>query len=280
MKVNTSDGVVYLPNKLCENVKHQPLGYTYWTRQVPGKSEEWINAYVLGHYGSSHDGRPCFPGYNDSVHCDEDGLIVYNGITLLIGIDFGRTPAAVFGQLSPTGQLRIIDEVIVDATGDGMGIRKFTRDVLRPYIAENYSDLEDIMIFGDPSGVAKGNSEETVFDVMEQEGLYCEPAGSNVLPFRFGNVEYFLQSMVDGEPGFQLDAKCRMVRKGFLGGYQFERLQLAGEARFKDQPMKNSYSHPADAVQYLADLARNGTTKSVSRHQSREIEPGLAAVGW
>ena len=280
LRVQTNDGVVYIPNPQCENERNQPLGFTYWTRQVPGKREEWINSYIMGRYGSSYDGRPCFPSYNDNVHCATDGLTVYNGLSLLIGIDFGRTPAAIIGQLSPTGQLRILDEVVVDAAGEGMGIRKFSRDVLRPYLAEYYPGFDRIIIWGDPSGVAKGANEETVFDVMAQEGLESEPANGNTLTYRFGNVEYFLGAMVDGEPAFIIDPKCSMVRKGFLGGYQFERLQLAGEARFKDQPMKNSYSHPADGLQYLADLARHGTTKVQSRSVVREIQPGLASVGW
>ncbi len=280
LKVKTNSGVIYLPNPKCENVKHQPLGYTYWLRQVPGKREEWINSYILGLYGSSHDGRPCYPSYNDSMHCSEESITTYKGIPLLIGVDFGRTPAAVIGQLSPGGQLRVIDEVVVDPTGEGMGIRKFTREVLRPHLAQHYAGVDQIIVWGDPAGVAKGNNEETAFDIMAQEGLPAEPAGSNIISFRLGNVEYFLDAMVDGEPGLVLDPKCKQIRKGFLGAYQYERLQLAGDTRFKDVPMKNSASHPADALQYLADLARHGSTKVATKVKVQPVEAAPVQFVW
>lgn len=273
LKVQTNSGTIYLPNPKCENVKHQPLGYTYWTRQIPGKSPEWISNFILGQYGSSHDGRPCYPGYNDAVHSSETPLAIHRGIPLLIGVDFGRTPAAIIGQLSPKGQLRVIDEVVVDTEGRGMGMRKFTREVLRPHLAQHYAGIESIMVWGDPSGVTLNDNEESVFDVMEQEGMPAEPAGSNVIAFRLGNVEYFLEAMVDGEPGFILDRKCTVLRKGFLGGYQFERLQIAGDARYRDVPNKNRYSHPHDGLQYLADLARHGATKVVTTVKARPVEP-------
>ena len=38
-------------------------------------------------------------------------------------------------------------------------------------------------------------------------------------------------------------------RKGFLGGYQYRRLQTSTE-RYTAVPDKNSYSHPHDALQY------------------------------
>jgi len=278
LKIETDDGNVYLPNPRCENVKHQPLGYTYWMRQVAGKSTEWIANFILGKYGSSHAGRPCYPGYNDTIHSSAERLVVYKGIPLLIGVDFGRTPAAIIGQLSPRGQLRILDEVVVDTEGKGMGMRKFTRSVLRPHLAEKYPGVESIMVWGDPSGVTLNDNEESVFDVMGQEGMPAEPAGSNVIAFRLGNIEYFLEAMVDGEPGFIMDRQCRVLRKGFLGGYQYERMELAGEARYKDIPMKNRYSHPHDGAQYLADLARHGTTKVVHKAKARPVEKAPAAA--
>ena len=271
LKIEAGGETIYLPNPKCENVKHQTLGFTYWTRQIGGKTAEWIKVFILGQYGTSYDGRPCYPKYNDAVHSSEKPLAVYKGIKLLIGIDFGRTPAAIIAQLSPMGQLRVIDEVVVDADGKGMGVRTFTREVLRPHLAQHYTGME-AMVWGDPSGVTLNDSEESTFDIMGQEDVPAEPAGSNSISFRLENVDYFLGTMVDGEPGFIMDRKVKILRKGFLGGYQFERVQVAGEARYKDQPMKNKYSHPHDGCQYVADLARHGTTKIVTKAKARPVE--------
>jgi hypothetical protein len=43
-----------------------------------------------------------------------------------------------------------------------------------------------------------------------------------------------------------------MIRKGKIGGYQYKRVQVSGEDRYRDKPDKNKYSHPADAEQYMA----------------------------
>ena len=280
-EVKTAKGTKYLPNPAAENAKHQPLGFEYWMRMIPGKSVEWIKVYVMGIYGSSMDGRPCYTTYNDAIHCSSSPLTVYQGLPLLLGHDYGRTPAVVIGQLSPKGQLRIIDEIAVDAQGKGMGVRQFTREVIKPHLSANYPGFDLMYSWGDPSGTSKGYDEFSVFDIQEQEGLFTEPASSNDPTIRFDNVEYYLGSMIDGQPGFILDPKCKILRKGFLGGYQYERMQVAGEARFQDRPKKNSYSHPHDALQYLADLARNGVTGASTKPRAKVIEsPEVSVVGW
>jgi hypothetical protein len=43
-----------------------------------------------------------------------------------------------------------------------------------------------------------------------------------------------------------------MLRAGFLGRYELRRLQVPGEDRYTDEPNKNKYSHPHDALQYIA----------------------------
>jgi hypothetical protein len=60
-----------------------------------------------------------------------------------------------------------------------------------------------------------------------------------------------------------------MLRKGFSGRYQYRRVKVSGAAeRYHDEPDKNLYSHPHDALQYVAtqifgDLVRG-------REQQRE----------
>jgi hypothetical protein len=43
-----------------------------------------------------------------------------------------------------------------------------------------------------------------------------------------------------------------VFRQGFNGGYKYRRIQVTGEERYTDEPVKNGYSHPHDALQYLA----------------------------
>jgi hypothetical protein len=44
-----------------------------------------------------------------------------------------------------------------------------------------------------------------------------------------------------------------MLRKGFMGRYQYRRVKISGASeRYHDEPDKNEFSHPHDALQYVA----------------------------
>ena len=281
IKLEGKSGPIYIPNPIAENVKHQPLGYTYWIRQIAGKKAEWIKVFIMGQYGTSSDGRPCYPYYNDQVHLAKRPLTPYEGTPILLGWDYGRTPACILGQITPKGQLIVFDEIVVEHDGMGMGIRKFTAEVVGPYLKLKYPNWCEFISWGDPAGIARSQKvEQNCFEIQAEEGIPTSPATTNSIDLRLDNVEYFLQRMYDGEPGFQLSPNCRILRKGFLGGYQFERIQVVGDARYKDTPKKNRYSHPHDGLQYLADLARNGVVKVTSRAIAQPIEPGISAAAW
>jgi hypothetical protein len=248
--IRVSDGI-YRPNPAAENIRNLNGGHDYYMRQVPGNDTEWLKVYVLGEYGSVMDGKPVYPEYRDSVHCSPTRLDVYRGIPLFVGFDYGRTPAAILLQYTPRGQLRVLEELVVDTDGDGMGIRSFMRDAVMPHIRNNYGGIP-VIARGDPAGGSKDGNDWSCFDIQGQEGMSVEAAASNDPVVRIDAVAKHLKSMVDGEPGFLLDPRCSILRKGFLGGYKYERVRVSGEDRHKDVPCKNRFSHPHDALQYGA----------------------------
>ncbi|MDK2957824.1 MAG: hypothetical protein PWQ57_3322 [Desulfovibrionales bacterium] len=242
------------PNPAAENVQNQVLGYDYWLNQVPGKTEEWIRVYLCGEYGMVQEGKVVYPEYLDSSHC-ADGLKPMTAVPLVIGLDFGLTPASVIGQVTPRGQLFILDEM----TSHDMGIRQFLRDALLPHLAQDYAGVR-VVCMGDPAGAQRAQTDaRSCFDEVRAAGLEINAAPTNAFIPRREAVAGFLTRMVDGKPAFQLSPECKMLRRGFQGGYHFERVQVSGE-RYKDQPAKNQFSHPHDALQYLALRAQVGTT--------------------
>jgi hypothetical protein len=74
-------------------------------------------------------------------------------------------------------------------------------------------------------------------------GFETEPAPTNDPTKRIDAVNSYIIKLVDGEPGYLVSRKCPMVRKGKIGGYQYKRVQMSGEARYRDKPDKNKYSH-------------------------------------
>jgi hypothetical protein len=60
-----------------------------------------------------------------------------------------------------------------------------------------------------------------------------------------------MKRMIDGEPGMLIHPRCKRLRKAYQGGYHYKRVQVGGDARYRDEPDKDLYSHVADADQYL-----------------------------
>jgi hypothetical protein len=226
----------YLPNPEAENVANLPGGYEYYLRQLAGKSKEWIKVYLEGQYGIVVDGKAIYPEYNDDLHCREIEPIKPR--PLLLGFDYGLTPACVIGQIEPRGTLLIHDEL----TAEDMGIRQFAHDVLKPHLATNWAGY-GFQAWGDPAGTARAQSDEkTCFMELAEAGIPASPASSNVFLTRREAVARYLTKLIDGKPGFLLHPRCSRLRKGFMGGYCYRRLATGGE-RYRDVPDKNIYSH-------------------------------------
>lgn len=235
-----------VPNKLAENVKNLPGGHEYYLRQSAGKTKEWIKVFLMGQYGTIADGRPVYPEWNDEIHVRS--LQPYPNLPLLLGFDYGLTPACVICQVSPRGELLVLNELC----SKDMGIRQFAHDVVKPFLAMNYAGYQ-IQACGDPAGMSRADTDEkTCFQELAEAGIACVPAASNSFVARRESVAGYLNRLVDGKPAFKLDPVCDRLRRGFNGRYQYRRLQVVGAERFKDVPEKNDYSHPHDALQYAA----------------------------
>lgn len=237
----------YAPNPKATYVSIQQKGYLYWLDQVSGKSAEWIKVYLQGEYGHLVTGRPVYPEYNDLAHCAMVPLEPFRTIPLILGFDFGLTPSAIPMQLTPNGRVRVLHEL----TSENMGVKQFMNEALKPFIAEHYLGME-ILVVGDPAGAHQSETDQkTCFEMLRDGGFTVVSAKTNNYLARREAVVHFLSLAVDGRPAFELSPTCVTLRKGFRGGYHYDRVQVVGtEMRFKDEPAKNKYSHPHDALQY------------------------------
>jgi hypothetical protein len=236
----------YEPNPLAENIPNLPGGHGYYIQQIPGKAKEWIKVFLLGTYGTVADGRPVYPEYSDEIHCRE--VLSYPGLPLLLGFDYGLTPACAICQLSPRGQLIVLGELFAQ----GMGIRQFARDIVRPHLQNHYPEYA-FQACGDPAGIArKDTDEKTCFMELAEQGIPCVPAISNSFIARREAVAKYLTKLVDGKAGLIVSPGCDMTRRGFNGRYHYKRIQVSGTERYKDVPDKDDYSHIHDALQYAA----------------------------
>ncbi len=243
----------------------------YYPNIIRGKTKGWIDVYVLNKLGSIEEGKPVYPNYKQELHLAAEPLEANVTQPLFIGIDFGLTPAAVFGQRLSTGRWHIINELVCF----DMGVMRFS-ELLRGEIAKYYKNF-DINIYGDPAGDFRSQTDEkTPFQIMRNYGLKALPAPSNDVALRIESVDAALQRLLDGKAGFLLDNKCINLKKGFNGGYHYRRLQTSGD-RYDEKPFKNRYSHVHDALQYLMMGAGEGRSLLSGRSQSK---PTIAKKEW
>jgi hypothetical protein len=145
---------------LAENLRNLPAGY--YQRVCAGKDENWVKVYVKGEYGTVEEGKPVYRGaWSDSVHVARDELWPIAKQPVEIGYDFGLTPAAVFAQLTPRGQFRVIDELVAT----DRGLRQFAENVDVPLV-KTKNQGSPLYIVGDPAGRARDYSEDSAFDIL------------------------------------------------------------------------------------------------------------------
>jgi len=247
----------YKDNKDAENQKH--MLKSYYSNLIRGKTKSWIDVYVMNRLGSIQDGKPVYPSFVPEMHVAKEEIPIAEGVPVYIGIDFGLTPAAVFGQ-KVRGRWLIQSEIVaID-----MGIVRFS-ELLRQEIATRFPHV-DVHIFGDPAGDFRAQTDETTpFQIMRGAGLRALPAPSNSVDLRLESVSQALNKMADGKSAFLVDRRCPSLIKGFEGGYQYKRMEVSGE-RYADKPEKNMYSHIHDALQYLMLGAGEGR-QLISNHK-------------
>lgn len=245
-------------NPAAENTRNLPPDY--YQNQLAGKSEDWIKVYLGAEYGFAFDGRAVFPEFVDSLHVrtfevsDADGAM---------GVDFGLTPAAVFGQRDKLGRWLIFDELVTE----DMGAVRFA-ELIGERLRGTYGHLA-FQGWGDPAGGQRSQVDErTPFQILTARDIPIRPAPTNDAVIRREAAAGLLTKLVDGIPALLIHPRCKRLRKALAGGYCYRRVKVAGEERYRDTPDKNMHSHVAEALEYL--LVGSGAGRTVVRKPRRE----------
>jgi hypothetical protein len=229
----------------------------YYKTLAKGKDAMYTRIYIHGQYGYLSLGDPVFASFSDSFHMAPHELEVDKKAPLYIGMDFSIV-GCVIGQLTPFGQLRILDEL----TSEGlMGIRQFCLNRLLPLLRTKYFGMS-VSGFGDRSGLNRTPTDEsTCFDILHSQEIGLSgivDAPTNALAARIDPVEQFLLKSWKGEPGLLISPNCKILRKAMNGGYHYEKDPKAkGHNENKLIPAKNYSSHIADALEYLCMYVAN-----------------------
>jgi hypothetical protein len=231
-------------NPDAENLGNLPKDY--YKNGMRGKSDDWIKVNLANEYGFVIDGKPVHPFYVDSTHCLPLDFVPDPSVTIVLGFDFGRTPACALMQKGPMDRWIVFDEFVTD----GISATSFA-PALKKYLEQNYKDYT-FRGWGDPSGGSGNQStDDTPFQILQGAGITAYPASTNNDPLmRRAAIEQPLKELcLDGKPRLIILPKAKTIRKGLQGGFCYRRIMVSGE-RYSEEPAKNEYSHPVEALEY------------------------------
>ncbi|BEV44409.1 hypothetical protein [Afipia carboxidovorans] len=234
----------YAVNPRAENLHNLPPNY--YAKMIPGKTKAWIDSRLRNVVALVVDGSPVYPEFKVDVHVAREALRYLPHSGLAVGLDFGRQPAAIFGQAA-NNRVYVQNELL----GFNEGAVTFAPKVKR-FIAEKYPDvkLEDVQFWGDPKGQDKGQADErTAYDIFAANGMNVRPAPNlknNMIETRVAAVTSVHNEMHDGAPRYVLSPMCRTLKVAKAGRYH-----LVKEEDGVLRPKKDRYSNPCDAEQYL-----------------------------
>lgn len=137
------DGDGWVLNPDAENLTH--LSDNYYIRQM-AKSEEAIRVNLAGEYGMSRKGKPIFSKFSENKHVAKEIILPRRGTSIILGIDFGLTPACIIAQLNFKG-LVLLDEL--PATDESL--EDFLDNYILPLIRSKYAGYS-VVASGDPAG--------------------------------------------------------------------------------------------------------------------------------
>jgi len=248
-----------------ENLDNLPRDY--YKRISAGKLQDWIDVYVHGKWGFAREGMPVYQEFNDRTHVTAEPIPFDPERPLILGIDFGLTPAAAIFQARASGGMDWIGEV----TTERAGALQFAR-ALRPFIQTHYPGVQEIRAWGDPAGRQGAQTDEdTCFNVLANEGIEAFPAPTNVFSERAEATRHLLATIcLDGLPGIRISPVCKFGVVGFGGGYRYRQvITAAAGVRYSDQVDKNHYSHICDAAGYAVIGEGHGVSLFNQRDSGR-----------
>lgn len=235
----------WLLNPDAENLRN--LADNYYARQML-LGEEHIRVNLAGEPGMTRKGTPIFAKFTEHKHVAKQILLPKRGTSVLLGVDFGLTPAVIVGQLGYKG-LVLLDEL--PATDESL--EDFLDQYVLPLIRTKYNGYQ-IVACGDPSGGGRSSiNKMTSIGVMMMRGINTVPAITNDFTKRKEAVDWFLGR----DEGLVISPHLVHTREAMGAGYVWKEKKNV-QKQIIEAPNKNEFSHIMDALQYLALYARYG----------------------
>lgn len=227
--------VFYKPNPAAENQKWITLPYIEKAKANP---REWIDEKIMNKVSVNRRGKPVYPTFFAADHVAKDDVLPVEGVQIIVGMDFGRYPAAAFCQCI-NGTWYVLSELIGVDESASLFAPKVRRHLALHYPAYN------VVFYGDPRGADRGQADETTaYDIFAAHGMRVLPATTDNNPEMRRSA---MSSVLMRRGGMKVSKACMTIRIGMGGGYHFRKDKATNLST--DKPMKNIYSHVCEALE-------------------------------
>ena len=208
--------------------------------------------YVEGRFAPVYRGVAVAEHFNYNTHVSPEPLAPAEGLETILSFDGWHYPACLFAQVTPTGRLIILDEVM--GPGD---IRTLLLNKVKPLLnSPRWKDKPgSLTLTGDPTLAIPDQSTRSISaaKVVEKELDLWYQGG----PGKWANRKDGMNRGLAGPPFYGksavlIDPRCRMLIKGLEGAWYYD-VDKAGKVKPDQPPCKkgNDVNHICDCFAYL-----------------------------
>lgn len=225
----------------------------------------YIRRMVHNKPGFTRDTDVVFPEYDDDRHRSRETLPIRKELPIIVGIDGGGTPAAVYQQHLPNGQMLWLAEIALTSSG----MIALSEAMLALEATPRFRGCE-FYYFCDPAMHAghetqEGSDRQRLSKLLRRS---VSLARTNDPKARNEPIHDALKKNTEaGEPCLLLDPSLKRCRRGFSQTFAFHRIHGTDE---RGRIRKTPDSHPMDAGGYAAMETGQGHSRLLKRDRERE----------
>jgi len=259
-----------------ENLENLPP--RYYEDLEDSNTPEWCEQYIENRITPSLSGQAVFRKLFDTeFHVAKELLTPYHGYPLIIGLDTGRNPAAVIGQMDNVGRLLVFRSV----HRENMGMQQFLTTVLTPVLSESLFIGHPAYLVLDPAGRQRSQiGEESVLAACKRLGFQAILAQTNAIDPRLRAVEKFLNEQRAGGAAVLFDkVGCHSLILAMQSKYRY---RIRKDKSLEEKPDKtHPWSDLCDALQYLCLGTATNLRGRMMRPTNEEApRSNVTAQGW
>lgn len=242
---NRIDGYEIYEQSQEENRKNLRPGYYEDLEKDYAGRPDLLKTLVRGEWGVTVRGKQVYPEFARTLHVAKNPLKPIHGVQVIRGWDnTGLSPACVVTQIGPTGQWLILHEFC----GEDIGIIDFG-EMVQLWCNQTFGSGQKYRDIGDPAGKNRDSNKMSPASYLRRLDILIED-GVQTFSVRREAVAGRLAKLINGEAAMVLNPTCSRLIDGFEGGYAYPEIGKSGV--FKSEPADNIYTHPHDALQYIA----------------------------